>query len=307
MRNLLFFSIGFFTFIHSQAFGDTRSEYVEPDANLAPVLPTNKKEFCEAAKDPHFFINKIRYSAESRVSFPNPKRYEFGIEVGYLCWWHARFQINSAYLAFTRDLKVGEAPAKDEEINGWIYDLVNHKRVVELRGYSSFSEFTNQHKDKIIEEMKRVRSREFDFGIYRLVSFVGGIRFSGGRVVRDLKKAKDLLDRGAGVPFFIGFMEKALVDHGLAITDVKPGNEDEDWTIELIESANPKKTLINGLNPRNGLMKTKKFGAIKPIMYFEGEMKDRFQAIINYCEGGDVPLNSENYFEDYLKRIQASR
>lgn len=286
-------------------FAQSDDLYLELEEITEPWLPQTKEEFCEAAKDPIYFIQKLKFSKASRMAFKNPRRKVFGMrESGYLCWWHSRFQLNSNYLSFVRPLREGEEPASEEEVSQWIDALMNVKSVVEIRGYASFNEFTEAHKDQIIKAMEEKRFHEFDAGSYRMTSVLGGIIFPKFRVRDDLELAEQMLQEGSGVPFFIGFMNKPYVDHGLLITGVYH-DENGKTSVEIIESGEPEKTLFAPFNSKTVRIETEKYHELKPVMHFKYENPRRFQKIVDYCLGSDsVELNKQDYFEEYKELIR---
>jgi hypothetical protein len=119
------------------------------------MASTARQTFCRQASNKEFFQNRLA-SSESRIAFDNEKKYSAfnlvgidGVKVG-ICWWHSRFQRSLNYLAVARPLNKGESRMTDQEIRAAINDVINETNVVELRGYKSILEFTEQNKEIIL-------------------------------------------------------------------------------------------------------------------------------------------------------------
>lgn len=79
---------------------------------------------------------------QSRMAFKN----QGGLVNGGVCWWHARLQRSSAYLAeFKPQLPKPDLKAVKTILN----DLKKMKTVVEIPGYENFNSFTQAHQKQV--------------------------------------------------------------------------------------------------------------------------------------------------------------
>ena len=101
----------------------------------------SREDFCARANDPDYF-KKLISDTSNLVGFVNPAA---GFFNGGLCWWHSQLQRSSLFLTVYRpDLP---KPTDPEEIKHIFEAIMKQEAVVEIPGYSTFSDFTSDWQD----------------------------------------------------------------------------------------------------------------------------------------------------------------
>lgn len=109
----------------------------------------SRDHLCAAIQEPGFFQNKLKYELDSQLAFRNlPGPLGRGI-----CWWHSRFTRAANYLAIYRP-DIPQKPSQDQA-RKIIRQIVKRSSVVEISGYRSLRDFSQDHQGLIERELNQ--------------------------------------------------------------------------------------------------------------------------------------------------------
>lgn len=135
-------------------------------AKSSPLLVHSQSALCEAYESKGFLQKRLQFETGNRLSFRNLP----GPAGRGLCWWHSRFTRSALYLAvFRPDIDRKPNAQEAEEI---INHLVDRDQVVEITGYSSLWDFS-QDFPKEIEEALSWWSLRDTFNLNLANAFIG--------------------------------------------------------------------------------------------------------------------------------------
>lgn len=121
---------------------------IEPARSIAQLCERSPRDF-----------QAMLCSKQGRMGFSNNKGL-FGLPTG-VCWWHSQFHRNATYLAaFNPDKPKLDVNNRDDrrELKRIIKKIAKRKEMVEIPGYSSLKEFTE---DPAIEELVQKRLQKW--------------------------------------------------------------------------------------------------------------------------------------------------
>ncbi len=212
------------------------------------LIPNSQMEFCSLVTTPHYFFRRLREPKE-RINFKNGGSYfsflrnlfRIGIDPGFhnyagVCWWHSRLQRAAAYLTVYAPYEKKPTPSRIKKI---LNTLIDSKRVVEIPGYSSFSEFTKENKSLIQDFLNRWQLQD----TFLNLAWVRGLRGKSEVPADQLKEIMDELYYHVEIlrqVTYVKLQEEGLVAHALLILKLEP--TENGYYIEYIDSNYPKST-----------------------------------------------------------------
>lgn len=144
----------------------------------------SRQEFCSHKDDPNYF-KELASRPQNQIAFVNPHA---GLGNGGLCWWHSQLQGSSLFLTVYRpDL----AKPKGDEVSYIFEAIMKTQAVIEIPGYSNFSDFTADNEKLLIQLLAdwQISQGVFGFG------FVDGIAADSMSAASLRADMDDLFDR----------------------------------------------------------------------------------------------------------------
>lgn len=171
-------------------------------------------------------------SSESRISFKNSG----GLFNGGVCWWHARLQRSSAYLA---EFKPAAPSPTAAELKLILRQLKQMNKVVTISGFNNFSEFTATYQ-KEIQSVLEAWQREDGFFNHQ---WIRGISGNYELPAEKMKERMNILyDQflKSPQPIWIMAQIKGVESHAFLVLDMLPTNTGFD--LKVIDSNAPTRT-----------------------------------------------------------------
>jgi hypothetical protein len=165
-----------------------------------------------------------------------------------VCWWHSRFQRASLYLAFYLPDK--PKPSK-KDASKMIWSLMRADKVVEIPGFSNFSEFSTAYQSEIQHCLDSTQILE---GVF-MFSWIDGLAGKDEVEPREMQRLMDKIyfEVTTNGLAYVKIQMPGISSHSWIMTEMEPDGEPNDigqgYNYRFIDSNFPMKAIEYNYTP----------------------------------------------------------
>lgn len=185
----------------------------------------SRQEYCSKSTNPDYF-RSLFYSQQNLIPFVNGG----GVMNMGVCWWHSMLTRNAQYLSVYRP----ELPKPSvSEVWSLLNQLVTNKGVVEIPGYTNFSEFTREHFVIVQKVLENWQMADGTLGLGFLRGISGSDRVSASELKKSMDETFEMVKGKKRVAYQM-LQIKGLMAHAWLVIDmIKTGNG---YILDVVDS-----------------------------------------------------------------------
>lgn len=224
--------------------------------------------------------------SDSRISFKN----DGGLLNGGVCWWHARLQRSSAYLA---EFKPTLPRPTSSELKVILRHLKFQNSVVTIPGFNNFSEFTAVYKNEIQSMLEGWQREDGFFNMQWLRGISGQYQLPSEKMKERMNILFDQYVKSPQ-PIWIMAQIKGIESHSFLVLDMMVTSNGFD--LKLIDSNAPQitKTVLYSYGDTFLKHPSDSYSYV-PYLGFQKDFQNLQASVNRYCgnaflDSSEIPL-----------------
>lgn len=236
------------------------------------ALAESKSAFCSKRNSSNKIQNQVA-SSDNFLSFRN----QGGLVNGGVCWWHSRFQRNAMVIARFRP----ELPHPSErELKKIIKAIRKGKKVVEIGGYESISQFSYDNADLIQAELEKWQKGDGFLRQQWAVGLWGSSEISSEKMKERMDDLYDYVQKEGNIAYQM-LQIKGIESHAWLVFEVEKTSRGYDL---LVLDSNYQRSQVYSYREGMTSFHHSYYGDFVPYTGKKSEYKKALKAVTKYCK-----------------------